>query len=170
VTGRGDVLWPLLFGSTLTLVTTLAAQWFSLAFQTKRQREARRADFQRTTLIQLRDTLGQVFEVFERVMAARRALSERFERSSQDPDSWEEVLRTSLPEAELLNSLGYQVELLAAGLEHDPIRTWTDDIALWATFGPLRPSDQEAEESRQKLLNAQGEALRLLGEQLRRLP
>jgi hypothetical protein len=167
---RGDVLWPLLFGSALTLVTTLVAQWSSLVFQTRRQREARRADFQRTTLIQLRDTLGRVFEVSERVMAARRALSERFERSSVDPDSWAEVLRTSLPEAELLRTLGYQVELLAAGLEYDQIRTWTDDIALWTTLGPLQPSDQEAEENRQKLLNAHWEAVRLLGEQLRRLP
>jgi hypothetical protein len=57
---RGDVLWPLLFGSALTLVTTLVAQWSSLAYQTKRQREMRRADFQRTTLLQLRDTVAEL--------------------------------------------------------------------------------------------------------------
>jgi hypothetical protein len=66
---RGDVLWPLLFGSALTLVTTLAAQWFSLDFQTKRQREARRSDVQRSALLQVRDLLVELSTAEQRLAA-----------------------------------------------------------------------------------------------------
>jgi len=56
----GSVLWPLLPGSAVTLVSTVAVQWASLTYQTKRRREARRADFQRTTLLQVRDALDDL--------------------------------------------------------------------------------------------------------------
>jgi hypothetical protein len=57
-----DAVWALVLGAALTLVGTIVAQWASLSYQTRRQREARRADFQRSTLIQLRDLLAELSE------------------------------------------------------------------------------------------------------------
>jgi hypothetical protein len=162
---KWDAVLLLLLGSGLTLL----AQWSSLAYQTRRQQEARRADFQRTTLLQLRDLLGEVDEAVRRAMDARRRLSREFERDNRDPDEWESFLSTSHPDKEALHSLTYRLELLGAGVEHEPLRSEIGAIALWATLGPLEPSDQKAEDTRWKLLSALGKAVELLGEQLRRL-
>ena len=53
-------MWQVLLGSAITLVSTLLAQWFSLSYQANRQREMRKADAQRTTLLQLQRDLKQL--------------------------------------------------------------------------------------------------------------
>jgi hypothetical protein len=53
-------VWKIVLGAAVALAGTLLAQWSGLAYQTRRQREARQADFQRTTLLQLRDALGEL--------------------------------------------------------------------------------------------------------------
>jgi hypothetical protein len=70
----GAVLWPLLLGAAVTLVSTVVAQWSSLAYQTRRQREARRADFQRSTLIQIRDELLALTEATRTVEVVPRSV------------------------------------------------------------------------------------------------
>ncbi len=71
----GSVLWPLLLGATVTLVSTVLAQWWSLAFQTRRQRQARRADRQEARLHALEELLGEVDEAVRRAMDARARLA-----------------------------------------------------------------------------------------------
>jgi hypothetical protein len=161
----GEVLWPLLLGSALTLL----AQWSGLGYQTRRQREARRADFQRTTLLQLRDMLGEVDEAVRRAMDARSRLSREFERENRDPDDWESFLSTSHPDMEALRSLTYRLRLLGAGLEHEPLRIPVGHISRWAWLAPLAPSDMDAQDAREKLNAQQNKAVDLLGEQLRQL-
>jgi hypothetical protein len=56
----GSVLWPLLLGSGLTLV----AQWFTLSYQTTRQRQASRADRQEARLLALQKLLEEVEGLF----------------------------------------------------------------------------------------------------------
>lgn len=166
----GSVLWPLLLGSGLTLL----AQWSNLAYQTRRQREARRADFQRTTLLQLRDMLGEVDEGVRRAMDARSKLSDEFERSQAelgfDPNTWKAFLYTWHPDMEVLRSLTYRLRLLAAGVEHEPLRIAVEHISRWAWLAPLATTDKESQDAREKLITQQITAVDLLGEQLRSLP
>ena len=56
-----DAVWALVLGAALALISTLVARWASLAYQTRRRREARRADFQRSSL-QVRDLLLELSE------------------------------------------------------------------------------------------------------------
>jgi hypothetical protein len=161
-----SVLWPLLLGSGLTLL----AQWLSLAYQTTRQRQARRADRQEARLLALQDLLGEVDEAVRRAMDARRALAHDFEQSGRDPDEWKVALSTSHPDMETLRSLTYRLRLLAAGVEHERLRIVINHVSRWAWLAPLAPSDQEAEDARDKLIRAQNEGVDLLGERLRQLP
>ena len=161
----GSVLWPLLLGSGLTLV----AQWVGLAYQTTRQRQARRADRQETRLLALQDLLGEVDDTVRQAMAARTELSREFERDSRDPDEWGSVLQ-ALPDMEALRSLTYRLRLLAAGVEHGPLRIAVGQISQWALLAPRAPSEQESKDARDKLIRAQNEALDLLGDRLRQLP
>jgi hypothetical protein len=166
-------VWALLLGAVVALAGTLLAQWSSLAYQTRRQREARRADFQRTTLLQLRDALGEVEEAVARAMTARAALSAKFEEHAPDPgdhDDWDRYFRTSHPEIEELRSLTYRLRLLAAGVEHEPLRIAVGHISRLARLAPLSFYDREAEETRAKLIEVQNKAVDLLGEQLQKLP
>jgi hypothetical protein len=94
----------------------LACTVASLTYRTRRQREARRADFQRSALVQVRDLLLELSEAMGRVAAAR-----------------------------------YEV----AGRAH------VDATA---------PADERAEQTRSKSLEVHREAVRLLGEQLGKLP
>jgi hypothetical protein len=169
---RGDVLWPLLFGSVLTLVTTLVAQWSSLTYQTKRQREARKADFQRTTLLQLREMLGEVDEAFRRAMDARYTLSHEFERENQDPDDWGAALNAfsaSHPDMEALRRLTYRLRLLGTAVEHEQLHFAVLQISLGASAVPDL-TGEKAQDAQDRLERAQETAVELLGEQLRRLP
>lgn len=163
-------VWKILLGAAVALAGTLLAQWSSLAYQTRRQREARRADFQRTTLLQLRDVLGEVEEAVGRAMAVRQRLSAEFELSGQHPDEWNGMLSTSRPEMETLRSLTYRLRLLATGVEHEPLRIAVGHISRWAWLTPLAPADEDSKDARKKLIDQQVKAVDLLGEQLRSLP
>ncbi len=166
----GSVLWSLLLGAAVTLVGTALAQWFSLAYQTGRQRQARRADRQEARLLALQDLLEEVDDCVGRAMAARYELAEEFERSPGYPEEWESFLRTSLSEMETLRSLTYRLRLLAAGVEHERLRIAVGDISNWAWLAPTSPSYQDSADARDKLIRAQNEAVDLLGERLRNLP
>jgi hypothetical protein len=167
---KWEVVWPLLLGSAVTLVSTLIAQWANLGYQTRRQREARRADFQRTTLLQLRDVLGEVDEAVRRAMDARYRLSREFERSGENPDDWKDFLHVSHPDMEALRSLTYRLRLIATGLEHEPLRIAVNHISRWAWLAPLAATDKDSQDAREKLTTQQINAVELLGEQLRSLP
>jgi hypothetical protein len=166
----GSVLWPLLLGSGLTLV----AQWFSLSYQTARQRQARRADRQEARLLALQDLLGEVEEAVRRAMATRRRLSDEFERAvaelGVDPDGWKEFLDTNHPDMEALRSLTYRLRLLGAGVEHEPLRVAVEQISRWAWLAPLAPADKDSLDARETLISEQIKAVDLLGKQMRRLP
>ena len=166
----GSVLWPLLLGATVTLVSTVLAQWWSLAFQTRRQRQARRADRQEVRLLALEELLGEVDEAVRRAMDARARLAEEFEHFSEPYDEWGSFLRASLPDREALRSLTYRLRLLAVGVDHEPLRIAVGHISRWAWLAPLSPSHQDAMDAREKLIQAQNQAVNLLGEQLRKLP
>jgi hypothetical protein len=170
---KADAVWALLLGAAVALVSTVVAQWVSLAYQTRRQREARRADFQRTTLQQLRDLLGEVEEAVGRVMGARAGLSEEFNRSPDPSDekAWKAYFyQRASPELTRLRSLTYRLRLLAAGVEHEPLRNAVWNISQFADRAPRFFSKQEAENTWVVLIDVQNKAVDLLGEQLRKLP
>lgn len=77
-------VWTLLLGAVVALAGTLVAQWSSLAYQTRRQREARRADFQRSALIQIRDELLALAEAMRAVFVARYEAKERADWDALD--------------------------------------------------------------------------------------
>jgi len=166
----GSVLWPLLLGAAVTLVGTVLAQWLSLAYQTGRQRQARRADRQEARLLALQDLLGEVDDCVSRAMAHRSVLSDEFDRSPGYPDEWGSFLSGSLSEMETLRSLTYRLRLLAAGLDHEGLRVAVGHISRFAWLAPTSPSYQDSADAREKLIKVQNEAVDLLGEQLRRLP
>jgi hypothetical protein len=166
----GSVLWPLLLGAVVTLVATALAQWFSLAYQTGRQRQARRADRQEARLLALQDLLGEVDESVRQAMAARSKLADEFEQSPGYPEEWGEWLRTSLAERDTLRSLTYRLRLLAAGVQDEPLRIAVGQISNWAWLAPTSPPYQDSQDAHAKLIQAQNEAADLLGEQLRKLP
>ena len=170
---KADAVWALLLGAAVALVSTVVAQWVSLAYQTRRQREARRADFQRTTLQQLRDLLGEVEEAVGRAMGARAGLSEEFERAPDpsDEEEWKAYFyQRASPELTRLRSLTYRLRLLAAGVEHEPLRNAVWNISQLADRAPRLFSKQEAENTWVVLIDVQNKAVDLLGEQLQRLP
>jgi hypothetical protein len=163
-------VWALVLGAAVALAGTLLAQWSSLAYQTKRQREARKADFQRTTLLQLRDVLGEVDEAVRRAMRARYRLSLEFERDNQDPDEREGFFIANHPDLDALRSVTYRLRLLAVGVEHEPLRIAVGHITRFAWLGPRTAADQVAEDTWVTLIDVQNKAVDLLGEQLRKLP
>jgi hypothetical protein len=71
---------------------------------------------------------------------------------------------------EALRSLTYRLRLLAAGVEHEPLRIAVDQISRWAWLAPLAPTEKESKDARDKLGAQQIKAVELLGEQLRSLP
>jgi uncharacterized membrane protein YhiD involved in acid resistance len=154
-------------------VLGVLGSWAGLFYQTSRQRQARRADRQETRLLALQDLLGEVEEAVRRAMAARVSLSEKFEQYAADPSDhheWEAYVRTSHPDMEVLRSLTYRLRLLAAGVEHEPLRIVVSHISRFAWLAPLSYSVREAEDTRAVLIDVQNKAVDLLGEQLRSLP
>jgi hypothetical protein len=145
-------LWSALAG-------TLIAQWSSLAYQTRRQREARRADFQRTTLIQTRDLLLELSEAMGRVGAARYA----------DAD-WIEGIPTDHPAVVSVRSITDRLLIVAAAVDDEQLRIKVDHLARRAYLDAIAADDHEAKNERRKSLEVHREAVKLLGEQLRRLP
>ena len=155
----GSVLWPLLLGAAVTLVGTVLAQWLSLTYQTSRQRQARRADRQETRLLALQDLLGEVDDSVRQGMIARAKLYFAFEREGRDLDALPSALITSEPQMEVLRSLTYRLRLLAAGVEHKELRVAVGDISHWAWHVPVARSNQEFNDARDKLTQAQLKAV-----------
>jgi hypothetical protein len=169
-----SIPWAALGGALLAGVAlTVLGQRLSLRRQTRRQRQARRADRQEARLLALQDLLGEVEDAVRRAMAARARLADEFEQHAPDPsdhDELEAYLRTSNSDLEVLRSLTYRLRLLAAGVEHEPLRIAVSHISRFAWLAPLSFSNREAEETRAKLIEVQNEAVDLLGNQLRNLP
>lgn len=158
----GSALWPLLLGSAITLVSTLLAQWTSLSYQTRRQREARRADFQRTTLVQLRDALDELGQDIRGVFVAR---GEALERAG----GWD-MLSSHHPTIEAVRSVSYRLRLLSTAVEDDALRGKVDSVTRRAFLAGTALIERDAEEQREEMSREYFDAVRLLGEQLRRLP
>ena len=159
---RGDVLWPLLFGSALTLGTTLLAQWSSLAYQTKRQREARRADFQRTTLLQLRDALEEVDDAIWGLLRARRDASEHESGWMELPDHH--------PSFEAVTRAGSRCIILVTGVEDKQLFEQVFALVESSQLVAHAVDEKEAERH-QEDVNSLGRSVVLsIGGQLRSLP
>jgi hypothetical protein len=171
---KWDVVGPLLLGAALTLTSTMLVQWANLTYQTRRQRQARQADRQATRLLALQDLLGEVEEAVGRAMGARAGLSEEFDQHAPDPSDEEEwkayFYQRASPELTRLRSLTYRLRLLAAGVEHEPLRNAVWNISQFADRAPRFFSKQEAENTWVVLIDVQNKAVELLGEQLRKLP
>jgi hypothetical protein len=159
---KSDAVWALLLGAAVALASTLLAQWASLAYQTRRQREARRADFQRSALVQVRDLLLELSEAMGSVAAARYEATQRV-----DGDG---TLPSYHPAVATVRSLADRLEIVAAALEDEQLRATVDEVAGRAHVDAIAPTDELAEQARRKSLEVHREAVRLLGEQLRQLP
>jgi hypothetical protein len=158
----GSVLWPLLLGSAVTLVSTLLAQWVSLSYQTRRQREARRADFQRTTLLQLRELLEELLKGIERVAVAQQ------EQAQRRRGRWN-ALSLRQPEVGAIRSLVIRIHLLSVAVEDEQLRLNVRSVADHAERAAYAQSENEAREEVDKMGDAFRQTIELLGNQLRRL-
>jgi hypothetical protein len=159
----GSVLWPLLLGTAVTLVSTVLAQWASLTSQTRRQREVRRADFQRATLLALQQLLGDVDD------AARRAKNARWEALRQT-GKWDAEDNWTHSNMEALRSLTYRLRLLATGLEDKQLRDTVEQISHLTWLDATAREEDVVPNIQEQLWRSEIEAARLLGEQLRSLP
>lgn len=154
--------WLILLTAALTLAGTLLAQWSSLAYQTRRQREARRADFQRATLIQIRDALLELSQ------AMRTAFNVRYEAEERDQDFG--GLPTYHPAVEAVRSLMDRIVILATAVEDEELRDKLDTTTRMAYLAAIASTARQADEERRKMGQLQREAVQLLGDQLRQLP
>jgi hypothetical protein len=161
-------VWKILLGAVVALAGTLLAQWSSLAYQTKRQRQARRADHQEARLLALQDLLGEVEDAVARAMLVRARLSEKWEQARPDHSDRDEHVHR--PDVALLRSLTYRLRLLAAGVEHAPLLVAVGHVSELALRAPMTYADEVALRLHDKLIEVQNEAADLLGDQLRRLP
>src|SRR6266540_1120940 len=159
----GLVLWPALLslGSVVVggALTFLAQRW-GLAYQTRQQREMRRADSQRVALLALRDLLLEVDD------AARRARSAQWEALGRT-GQWDMETRYH-PDVQALKSLTYQLQLRAIEVESKELRGTIDVISRSAWLEATADSEEDAKAQENKLIERQNTAVRLLGEQLRR--
>lgn len=130
-----------------------------LAYQTGRQREARRTDFQRTTLIQIRDLLLELSEAMGKVGAARYMDADVFDG-----------MPTDHPTVVAVRSIIDRLVIVAAAVEDDQLRIHVDQVARRAHLDAIAPTDEVSEKARAKSLEIHRKAVQLLGEQLRRLP
>ena len=158
--GAADV-WKIVLGAAVALAGTLLAQWSSLAYQTRRQREARRADFQRTALIQIRDALLELREAIRSIFLARYEAQER--------TTWDS-LAPFHPTTEAVSAIMDRLLILSAAVDDDQLRGKAEMLARWAWLAAEAPTEQDANESRKEMNKLQRDVVRLLGEQLRGLP
>ena len=114
-------VWALLLGAVVALAGTLVAQWSSLAYQSRRQREARRADFQQTTLLQLREMLGDLDEAMLRLFLARQEALER-------AGGWD-MLTDHHPDLETVLHVAGRLMLHVTAVEHKGLQ------GLWRRIG-----------------------------------
>lgn len=162
-------VWSVVLGAVVALAGTLIAQWSSLAYQTRRQREVRWTDFQRSTLLQVREMLGEVKDAVSQALAARRRLRDEFDRPDVSPGLREVTISEEFPEMVTLGSLIYRFRLVGVGLEHEPLRIAVEQISRWAWKAPLSTTNTGLAKALKELYAQQHKAVRLLGEQLRRL-
>lgn len=155
-------VWKIVLGAVVALAGTLLAQWSSLAYQTRRQREVRRADFQRTSLLQVRDLLGEVADAVQKVTGNQY-------RHLALADEWEHF-PTTHPDVQAVQSLTYRLRLAGLGLDDPQVRASLASVEISARLATTAPSEEEAKDANQKLIAARNRARELLGEQLRKLP
>lgn len=155
-------VWKIVLGAVVALAGTLLAQWSSLTYQTRRQREVRRADFQRTALLQVRDLLGELAEAMQRVTGIQYSHYEL-------ADEWD-TLSTIHPAAQAVSSLTFRLRLAAVGLDSADLQGKLGAVEHWAWLATVAGTFQDAQDAREKLRNARHQALELLGKLLRELP
>jgi hypothetical protein len=154
-------VWSVLLGAMVALAGTLIAQWSSLAYQTRRQREVRWADFQRTTLLQVRDLLGELVEAKERATGipyAHLGLA----------DEWD-PLPSVHPAAQAVSSLNFRLRLAAVGLEDDQLQSALVGVSVFAWVATVARTEEEEQDATRNLIQSREQALDLLGDQLRKL-
>jgi hypothetical protein len=154
-------MWQVLLGSAISLVSTLLAQWFSLSHQTKRQRETRKADFQRTTLLQLRDALKDLGLSVAKVFILQG-------EALQSTGSWE-AFSSHHPDVAAVSAAVTPVLLHNLAVEDEPLRLKIDSMTECAEAAAKAPSERDADEERKKFGREMSEVIALLGKQLRRL-
>ena len=153
-------MWQLLLGSAITLVSTLLAQWFSLNYQTKRQQEMRRADFQRTTLLQLRDALRELGLSVTQVFVLQGEVRQR-------TGKWE-ALSSHHPEVKAVFAAVTPVLLTNLAVQDESLLRKVESMTERAeTFVKAR-NEQHADEEWEKFRRELSDVIGLLGNQLRR--
>jgi hypothetical protein len=155
-------VWKILLGAVVALAGTLLAQWSSLAYQTRRQREARRADFQRTTLLQLREMLGELDDAMLRLFLARQEALDR-------TGDWK-MLAAHHPDLEAVGYVTGRLMLHTTAVEHEGLRGLVASLALSAVNTAAAPSRQEAVAQRKATSLVRTKVIMSLGDQLRSLP
>jgi hypothetical protein len=153
--------WQVLLGAAISLVSTLLAQWFSLSYQTKRQWEMRKADFRRTTLLQLRDALNDLGHSVGRVFILQ---GEALQRTG----SWE-AFSSHHPDVAAVSAAVNPVLLHSIAVKDEPLRLKIHSMTERAEAAAKAPSERDADEEREKFGREMSEVIALLGEQLRRL-
>ena len=148
--GAADV-WKIVLGAAVALAGTLLAQWSSLAYQTRRQREAR----------QIRDALLELREAIRSIFLARYEAQERATWDSLAPFH---------PTTEAVSAIMDRLLILSAAVDDDQLRGKAEMLARWAWLAAEAPTEQDANESRKEMNKLQRDVVRLLGEQLRGLP
>lgn len=156
-----DAVWALVLGAALTLIATLVAQWSSLVFQTKREAATRRADFQRSTLLQIRERLVELPPCTEEVFWARQEALER-------AGGWD-LLGHHHPNMEAVSSVALRLLALAAAVEDERLRLEVVTLAQHELEAAQAPTEKGADERREKGIRAYGKVVNLLGEELRKL-
>jgi hypothetical protein len=104
----------------------------------------------------------ELSEAMGRVAAARYEANQRV-----DGDG---TLAGYHPAVATVRSLADRLEIVAAALEDEQLRATVDEVAGRAHVDSTAPADERAEQTRSKSLEVHREAVRLLGEQLRKLP
>jgi hypothetical protein len=154
-------MWQLLLGSAITLVSTLLAQWFILNYQTRRQREMRRADFQRTDLLQLRDALKELGLSVTSVFISQ---SEVLQRTG----SWE-TFSSLHPQVAAVSAAVTPVLIQQSAIEDEPLQRKVEGMTETAEAAAKAPSKRDALEERDKFFREFRDVVMQIGDQLRRL-
>jgi biopolymer transport protein ExbB/TolQ len=156
-----DAVWALVLGAALTLIATLVAQWSSLAYQTKRQREARKADFQRSTLLQIREELSELSTSLQRAFDLRHETKER-------TGEWKPAGHH--PDIEAVRSVVNRLLALATGVEDKQLRLGVAVLAKHSFEAARAPTEKGTHEEWEKGNRAYADVVNSLGKELRRLP
>jgi hypothetical protein len=152
----------ILVGAVVALGGTLIAQWSNLAYQTRRQREARRADFQRSALVRVWDGLLELNEALEKVRVAGNEAAMRGDEASIDF----ERNRFFHPTVEAVRTVCGRVRILSAALEDEVLRLTVHNVVNIAeSYAAMETKDRydSLREQHSALLDS-------LGRQLRNLP